>query len=862
MTLNIFKFDNRLALFFNFIWLAVAPLMGSASAIPDSTFRKVAGMVSPAGPYRPERPMPHQLIYTRLDLQLDWQRQRVPGSAVLAFRPHFYPQNILELDAKGFDIKSVVLLEDRSNLGDLSKKELDKRKTKKLSYQYDNRKLTIQLGASYTRKDTLAIRIDYVAKPNELSRDQPGDHPTDKGLYFINADGMDEGKPRQVWTQGETEANSCWFPTIDAPNQKFTHDILLTVEDNFKTLSNGLLIHSEQEKEGMRTDHWRQSIPHAPYLAMIAVGDFAVAKDYMPNGMELSYYVEPKYADDAHAIFGRTPAMIAFFSNIFGVAFPWEKYAQIAVRDFVAGAMENTTATVHEESVQNDTRSLVDGNSDAVIAHELAHHWFGDYVTAEEWGQLPLNEAFANYAEYLWAEYKDGLDEADWVNLQETKQYLAESETKKVPLIRYFYKNNDDMFDSHSYAKGGRILHMLRRQVGDDAFFASLRDYLKNNALGKAEIAQLRISFEKITGQDLNWFFDQWFFRPGHPILDIKQEYSLADKQLKLTIQQQQDTLASTVYRLPVPVDIWVGGKKTRHQIVIDQAKQTFTFPATEKPNLVLFDPESSLLASIEHGKDRQEMKFQYNNAERFLPKYLAIAQLEGQLADSTVRNVLIKAMNDPFWKIRQMAIANFAEYAGENFAAIEKTIQMRAREDAHPQVRAEAIITLATYGDNNSDKIFKEALADTSYQVVSIALDKYLLNRPDDAEQIALQFESSPNDAVVTSVGNYYAGQAQPERYEWFLEKMKRMKPTEKYNFLQVFGKYLIKSKADVQRRSIPVLESLARNNPAYFVRFGAYQALGLLTDISGVTALRKDIRAKETEPKLKEMYDQFSSF
>ena len=370
------------------------------------------------------------------------------------------------------------------------------------------------------------------------------------------------------------------------------------------------------------------------------------------------------------------------------------------------------------------------------------------------------------------------------------------------------------------------------------------------------------MSFEKVTGEDLNWFFDQWFLRPGHPLLKIKQEYSTATNKVQLKITQAQDTLATTVYRLPLKVDVWSGGKKSRYDIIVDKVNQTLEFPSAKKPDLVIFDAESQLLANIEQDKDRPELVYQYNHAEQFLPKYEALAALEGKLQDSTVRNVLIKAMTDPFWKLRQMAISNFAEYDGEGFAEIEKIIQSRARTDRHPQVRAEAIITLASFGDNNNDPVFREALSDSSYQVVSVALDKYLVGQPADAGDVASQFENSPNDAIVTSVGNYYAGLAQPDRYDWFLEKMKRMKPNEKYNFLQVFGKYLIKSKQDVQRKSIPVLEGIARNNPSYFVRFGAYQALGLLTDIQGVAAIRKDIRAKETEPKLKEMYTQFGEF
>ena len=241
------------------------------------------------------------------------------------------------------------------------------------------------------------------------------------------------------------------------------------------------------------------------------------------------------------------------------------------------------------------------------------------------------------------------------------------------------------------------------------------------------------------------------------------------------------------------------------------------------------------------------------------MSKYDALTHLEGKLIDSTIRYLMMTAMVDPFWKIRQVAVSNFAEYDGPGFVDAERLVQSRARIDPNSQVRTEAILTLASFGDNSNDPLFREALNDTSYLVVSVALDAYLIGKPGDAADIANRFENSPNDAIVAAVGNYYAGLATPERYEWFLQKMEGMNPSDRYNFLQVFGKYLIKSPSDVQRRSIPVLESLARNNPAYFVRFGAYQVLGLLTDIQGVASIRKDIRSNERDPKLKEMYSQF---
>ncbi len=835
---------------------------GSVSHRPTpaaDTSRRAPGVVTARGPYRPTRTLYNDILHTKLNLRFDWLRQHVLGTATITFKPYFYPQRTLILDAKGFDIQGVYQLDTLARLDTLNNKTTREPIRDALEYNYDRRQLTIRLKRAYNRNERLYVQIDYVAKPNELPRGDPGDHPDDKGLYFINADGLDEGKPKQIWTQGETESNSAWFPTVDSPNEKMLQDIYLTVDSTYKTLSNGLLVASLPNGDGTRTDHWKQSLPHAPYLAMLAVGDFAVTRELMANGLEVSYFVEPEYADDAKAIFGRTPEMIAFFSNTFGMSFPWEKYAQIAVRDFVAGAMENTTATIHEQSVQADTRALVDGNSDGVIAHELAHHWFGNLVTSEEWGQLALNESFANYAEYLWEEYASGVDAADWKGSQELRQYLGESDQKKVPIVRYFYKDREDMFDSHSYAKGGRVLHMLRKYAGDEAFFLALQNYLKAHRFGTAEINDLREEFEKVMGEDLNWFFDQWFMKPGHPVLKVEQEYAATGQKVRLKITQLQDTLASTIYRLPLKVDIWVDSVKTRYDVVVDKVKQTLEFPAMQRPELVIFDAETQLLGTIEHEKNRAEYVYQFYHTDKFLTKYDALTHLEGKLIDSTIRHVMLDAITDPFWKVRQVAVANFAEYDGLEFVQAERLVQSRARIDPNSLVRTEAILTLASFGDNSNDPLFREALNDTSYLVVSVALDAYLIGKPGDAAEIAERFENSPNDAIVAAVGNYYAGLATPERYEWFLQKMESMNPSDRYNFLQVFGKYLVKSPSEVQRRSIPVLESLARNNPAYFVRFGAYQVLGLMTDIQGVASIRKDIRSNERDPKLKEMYSQF---
>ena len=390
---------------------------------------------------------------------------------------------------------------------------------------FEKKILSIDLDKEYTRRDTFNIFIEYTAKPDELKVEGSSAIKDAKGLYFINPDGEEAAKPRQIWTQGETESNSCWFPTIDSPNERMTQEIYITVDTNFVTLANGLLIYSAENGDGTRTDYWKQELPHAPYLAMMAIGEYAVVKDTWRD-IEVNYYVEPEDEKYAMLNFGNTPEMLEFYSNLLGVDYPWEKYSQVVVRDFVSGAMENTSATLHGEFVLRNDREYLDRNHEDIIAHEIFHHWFGNLVTCESWANIPLNESFATYGEYLWEEYKYGSDAADH-HLQKDLQQCLRSR-KQVDVIRFDYDDKEDMFDSHSYAKGGRILHMLRKHVGDEAFFESLKHYLSANKFAAVEIHDLRLAFEKVTGEDLNWFFNQWFLSPGHPKLVINYNYIIS----------------------------------------------------------------------------------------------------------------------------------------------------------------------------------------------------------------------------------------------------------------------------------------------------------------------------------------------
>ena len=756
------------------------------------------------GPYNPSRTLKNDLLHTKLEVSFDWEKQYVYGTATLTFKPYFYPQNNLELDAKGMDLLSIALLGE----------------DKELKYSYDKKTIKIQLPKTYTRTDTFTIKINYIAKPAELKKQGSASISDDRGLYFINPDGKIKDKPRQLWTQGETESSSCWFPTIDSPNEKTTQEMFITVDTSFTVLSNGEHIYTRAASDSTKTEYWRMDLPHAPYLFMMAIGDFKVVKDHW-HDMEVNYYVEPKYEKYAKAIFGNTPEMIEFYSTKLGYKYPWNKYSQVVVRDFVSGAMENTTATIFMESLQCDDRQLLDEHWDGIITHELFHHWFGDLVTCESWANLPLNESFANYSEYLWTEYKYGKDEADYLDVKEEEEYFDEATTKQEPLIRYYYKDKEDMFDRHSYNKGGRVLHMLRNYVGDDAFFTSLKLYLTNRQFKTAEINDLRMAFEETTGEDLNWFFNQWFLSPGHPELKISHTY--ANGELKISIAQTQDTLKSAMYRLPMQVEIWEKGNKTRYSIVMDRYKQEFVFPVSSVPQNVLVDAEFQLLGKIYHEKTDAELIFQYKNSDRFRGRAVALEKLFASkennpgfnpFSDTLKLKILKKAMDDNFWVIREIALDQFSKHLIPEIDEFIKKIEKMAIDDPKPAIRAKAITLISSLDNKKYEYVFELGLKAMPYSVVSASLSAYLKTNAVDKDKKIEMFENSDNNDLLFSIADYYIYSKNLTKYDWFKTKLNSKSGRDLYYFLAFFGEYVKLLNADEKADGKMVLQKIIDAN------------------------------------------------
>ncbi len=687
--------------------------------------------------YRETATKINNLVHTKLDIKPDFSKSYLYGKAWITLKPHFYPTDSLNLDAKGMEIKKVAMVKGTQQIS--------------LKYEYDEWNLRIKLDRTYKSNESYTIYIDYTAKPDEFDEKySQGAMLGIKGMYFINPKGEDKSKPTQIWTQGETESNSAWFPTIDKTNQKSTQELTVTVDNKYVTLSNGKLASQKKNTDGTRTDYWKMDLPHAPYLFFVGVGNYAVIKDKYKD-KEVNYYVEPEYAAVAKKIFGNTPEMIAFFSKATGVEYPWIKYSQMTGRDFVAGAMENTTATLHQEGAQQDARELVDGNNwESTIAHELFHQWFGDYVTTESWSNITVNESFANYSETLWDEYKYGKDAGDEQNYNDMQGYLLSGSEKK-DLVRFYYHDKEDVFDAVSYNKGGRILHMLRTWIGDSAFFKSINNYLTTNKFKSAEAHQLRLAFEEVTGRDLNPYFNQWYFGSGNPTADIDYVYDDASGKVNVIVKQTQKS--GKIFKLPLAIDVYNGTNKVRHNVWANNAVDTFTFNYTKRPDLINVDAEKTMLWTKKDNKTLDNYIHQYKYAGNYMDRREAIDFASKKLDDPKAVELIKTALTDKYQGLRNFAISK-ADLRKETVkTSFEPVLLNLAKTDKYATVRANAIQKLGEYKKAEYIPLFKSATNDSSYTVAGNALTA--LSKVDAALATAIskQLGNKPAKGVLKEV-------------------------------------------------------------------------------------------------------------
>ena len=766
------------------------------------------------------------LLSTKLNLKPVFKEKKMYGNAELVLKPHFYDQKELVLDAKWMKINSVELKTLQGN--------------KKLNYTYDTSKLKIDLERYYTKNDQINIVIDYIAQPYIVDSAQV---EAGRGLYFIDVEDKNPYKPMHMWTQGEEEESSIWFPTLDATNQKTTQEIFITIDNNLVSLSNGLLLDTKDNNNGTKTDHWKQDKPHSPYLFFIAVGDYYKSISKWRD-KEVSAYTFPKYKDDVAEIFERMPEMMEFFSQMLGVDFPWDKMANIMAYDYTAGAMENTSAIIYYEKMLCDHQQLIDGDFDWIIVHELFHQWFGDLVTAESWANLTLNESFADYSEYLWYENKNGKAYADGLGEKALNKYLRASQYKKEPIVNYYYEDAHDIFDELRYEKGGRVLHMLRSYVGDDAFFKSLNKYLVNNKFKNAELSDLRKAFEEVTGEDLNWFFNQWWFEKGHPVLDITHNFNEKNKTIELTVRQTQPSNEAPTFRIVTKVDIYVNGKKETKVIDINDRNMSFYFPSSTAPQLVNFDADKVLICEKTEDLSEAENIFKFYNAPLYKDKLEALIALRfKQKNNSAVQSLYLKALQDKNEFIRTETI-NYLETDKGSEKQVLLALQNIINTDLVASVRERAVGKIARIQKDKSVDLLEYVLNnDSSFATLTVALNNLKIYNKTKAYEYATKFASTESPNLMVAIAKVFKDTT-ADNFEFFKKAIWLNSPGTAYANFQSFGEYLEKSDNFTLEKGILFLKDIAQYEESNYNIDGAKQVVRNLKTHFASKA-KKDIKA-----------------
>lgn len=562
--------------------------------------------------------------HIKLQVKLDVPAKNISGVATHTVAPMNDGERWLELDAVEMQIDNVTVARTPA------------------PFEYDGQKLRIDAGEGRRRGQEFVVAVSYSATPR-------------LGLYFIAPDEGYPDKPSQVWSQSQDEDARYWIPCYDYPNQKQTTEVIATVPGSWYALSNGRLLQDKKNRDGTRTLHWHQDRPHATYLITLAAGEFARIDASTPN-LTIDYFVEEKDLEDGERAFHNTPEMIALFEKVSGVAFPWAKYSQIVVRDFVFGGMENTSATTMTENILLDRKAARDYSSDGLVSHELAHMWWGDLMTCRDWSHGWLNESFATFAEFLWDEQHRGVDEYRQGVIENTQLYLGERYRR--PIVTNVYHEPIDIFDRHLYEKGSVVLHTLRGVLGDEQFFRGLQRYCRDNQERSVITQDLAAAFETETGRNLDWFFDQWVYKIGHPEFKVSWSWDDATRLATVSVKQTQASDDGTpVFRVPLVIDFRKGRARPQaFNVEISEREHTFVFPLAAKPDLCRFDPYNRVLKVLDFDKSVGELRLQLSDDDDIAGRQAAAEGLGKKGGPDAIRALEGAITNDRFWGVQVAA--------------------------------------------------------------------------------------------------------------------------------------------------------------------------------------------------------------
>ncbi|MDQ2816746.1 MAG: M1 family metallopeptidase [Candidatus Eremiobacteraeota bacterium] len=641
--------------------------------------------------YAPDRPA--RVDHIALTLSFDFENKTLFGRCATRITAVEAVVHAIEMDAAQLTVLAVWDEAGRS-----------------LRFDLLGAKLRTELAQPLARGDSATIAVEYEARRPR------------QGIYFIAPDQAYPAKPVQVWTQSQDQDAHYWFPCVDHPNAKATTEITATVPEDFFVLSNGsLAATTADDRKQTKTYHWKMEAPHATYLVSCVAGRFSGHTDTVGD-LPVSYYVQPGREEDGQRSFGKTPAMIKFFAGRLRFGYPFAKYAQVAVSDFVFGGMENTTATTQSDLTLHDARAHLDFSSDPLVAHELAHQWFGDLITCKDWSHAWLNEGFATYFEALFREHDRGRDEFEYYRLELQERYKREDDgLYRRPIVTNVYAEPIDLFDRHLYEKGACVLHMIRIQLGDELWWRAMHHYVSVNAGRSVETIDLARSLEEVSGRNFLPFLDQWVFKGGHPEFAVAYAWDAQTKTAQIKVRQTQDTSDGTpLFSVPLLIEFaFATGPSLSFAIVCDAKEQAFHFPLRSNPSAFSFDPAADMLKSVELEVPTQ-MLLNALACDGHVAGRVQAARALVKAANPDVIDALGRsARRDAFWGVQAEAARALGRI--RHPLALDALIAARAVE--HPKARRAVAEAIGEYRGAEACAALAPLLAeDASYFVEAAA--------------------------------------------------------------------------------------------------------------------------------------------
>lgn len=646
-----------------------APL--GAPTMPDRDF----ALPGDTAHYAPDRPV--DIRHVELNVTVDFDHKTLRGTAALTVSALFEEVREIVLNAAEMTISSVTFTSKR------------RPQPIALEYDYDGERLVIALDRPLRYGQEATITIAYETAPRI-------------GLNFVGPSRGDPNMAVQAHTQGQPEYARYWFPCHDSPNDRATFRIAARVPAKYVAVSNGKLEGVDEHPDtGERTFHFYEAVPFPAYIATLAVAEFSEIRDAFGETPVL-YYVRPGFEENAKLMLRDTPAMMAYYSERFGVRYPYEKYAQVILEDFT-GAMENTSATSHSWLLMPDQKDFIDWERKSTVAHELVHQWFGDLLTCRDWAQAWLNESFATYFEETWKQVDPESSEDEFRLGMRANQriYLGEDKAYRRPIVYNVYHHDaQELFDRHLYEKGSCVLHMLRGLVGEAAFWRGIQRYCQTNRGREVVTMDLERAFEEATGKSLARFFDQWVYRGGHPEFEVSYEWDGDAHLAKLTVKQTQKVDELTpLFAVPVEIAFTTENKGKRETktftIQVTQASESFVFPLERRPVLVRFDLYGWVLKSLKFDRPVTMLRWQLANDTDALGR-LEAAEALAKHSDPASEQALITAMqNDDFWAVQAEAATSLGKIgSGTAFTALLHAVD----QVQHPKARRAVVAALGAW--------------------------------------------------------------------------------------------------------------------------------------------------------------------